>query len=129
LEAALTWTALENSVGDNRRTANQTAWILKGIGERPPTGESVLRQGFVKLVPLLTATVLVTTGCDPIVNFYGSFFPAWVVCVVLGLFLASLLRWLFAVTRIERHLGPLVLIYPALAFLLTCVSWLVLFGP
>jgi len=78
---------------------------------------------------MLVLLILLTTGCDPVVNFYGSFFPAWVVCIVLGISLAALLRWLFAWTRLERHLGPLVLVYPALAFLLTCAIWLLLFGP
>lgn len=77
----------------------------------------------------LVLILLLTTGCDPVINFYGSFFPAWVVCVAFGIFLASLLRWFFAWTRLERHLGPLVLVYPALAFLLTCATWLLLFGP
>ncbi|HAB15616.1 MAG TPA: YtcA family lipoprotein [Verrucomicrobiota bacterium] len=77
----------------------------------------------------LVLVVPLTTGCDPVVNFYGSFFPAWVICLVLGILFTSLLRWLFAATRIERHLGPLVLIYPALALSLTCAVWLGLFGP
>lgn len=77
----------------------------------------------------LATVAFFTTGCDPVVNFYGSFFPAWVICLVLGVFCASLLRWLFAVTRLERNLGPLILVYPALAFLLTGAFWLGLFGP
>ena len=77
----------------------------------------------------LGAVVILASGCDPIINIYGSFFPAWLVCVALGIVLASLLRWLFAVTRIEPHLGPLVLVYPALAFLLSCIIWLVAYGP
>ncbi|MFZ0827798.1 MAG: YtcA family lipoprotein [Verrucomicrobiia bacterium] len=83
----------------------------------------------MKLSAALPAVAVFSTGCDPVVNFYGSFFPAWVICLALGIFLAALLRWLFAVTRLERHLGPLALIYPALAFLLSAVAWLVLFGP
>lgn len=70
-----------------------------------------------------------TTGCEPVLNFYGSYFPAWAVSLVIGIVLASLLRWLFAVTRLEPHLGPLLLVYPALGLLLTCLSWLLLFGP
>lgn len=88
-------------------------------GRRPSTG----------LVLVLLATALLTSGCDPVVNFYGSFFPAWVICVALGIILSAVCRWMFVVTRLERHLGPLVFIYPALAFLMTCLAWLVLFGP
>ena len=73
--------------------------------------------------------MLFTAGCDPIVNFYGSFFPAWVVCLALGIFLTAMLRWMFAVVRLEAYLGPLVLVYPALAFLLSAGLWLLFFGP
>ncbi|MFO1461346.1 MAG: YtcA family lipoprotein [Verrucomicrobiota bacterium] len=78
------------------------------------------------------ALVLLTpfaTGCDPVVNFYGSFFPAWVLALGAGIFLTLLLRWLLAALRLEPHLGPLVLVYPALTLLLTCASWLALFAP
>ncbi len=72
---------------------------------------------------------LLTTGCDPILNFYGSYFPAWVLSLAIGIVLASLSRWLLAATRLEPHLGPLLLVYPALGLLLTCATWLLLFGP
>lgn len=60
-------------------------------------------------------------------NIYGSFFPAWVVSLFLGLLLTIPFRLLFAVTRIERHLGLLIVVYPSLAFLLTCLTWLALY--
>jgi YtcA family len=67
------------------------------------------------------------SGCDPAVNLWGSVLPAWVVCLSLGAVLAGLLRWLFARTGLERHLGPLALVYPCLVVLLTCLAWIVLF--
>ena len=70
-----------------------------------------------------------TSGCDPVVNFYGSFFPAWVLALGAVIFLTILLRWLFAILKIEQHLGPLVLVYSALTLLLTCATWLALFAP
>ncbi len=81
---------------------------------------------------LLVALVVLTicaTGCDPVVDFYGSYFPAWVVCIAAGIILTALFRWMFAATGLERHLGSLVMIYPALAFLLSAGVWLLFFGP
>jgi ABC-type transport system involved in cytochrome bd biosynthesis fused ATPase/permease subunit len=78
----------------------------------------------------LAATVAVAalaSGCDPIVNFYGSFFPAWAVCLLAGVVLAVVLRFAFAATGLEEGIAPLVLVYPALAILLACITWLVLF--
>jgi len=73
------------------------------------------------------ALALLASGCDPIINIYGSFFPAWVVCLIVGILFTILLRLVFAVAQVERHLGPLILIYPSLMLLLTLLTWLVFF--
>jgi len=75
----------------------------------------------------VVSPILAVGGCDPIINIYGSFFPAWVVCLVAGVLLTVLLRFLFAAIGVEQYLGPLVLIYPSLALLATLVTWLILF--
>lgn len=66
-------------------------------------------------------------GCDPVVNLYGSFFPAWLICLLMGVAMAAALRLVFAATELEEHMSPLLLVYPSLALLLACVSWLLLF--
>ena len=86
-----------------------------------PSGASQ-RRGCGVAIPILAVG-----GCDPIINIYGSFFPAWVVCLVAGVLLTVLLRFLFAAIGVEQHLGPLVLIYPSLVLLLTLVTWLIFF--
>jgi YtcA-like protein len=73
------------------------------------------------------APVVLTTACDPIVNIYGSFFPAWVLCLLTGVASAAGLRFVFAVTGLEEGFAPLLLVYPALAFLVACATWLALF--
>jgi hypothetical protein len=73
------------------------------------------------------ALALVAGGCDPVINVFGSFFPAWVVCMVVGTALTLALRPLFVVLGLERHLGPLLLVYPSLGLLLTMLTWLVFF--
>jgi len=75
----------------------------------------------------LLAVLMLFNGCDPSINFYGSFFPAWIWCLTIGVVLAVALRFLFAALRLERNLGPLILVYLCLVLLLSCVAWLVLF--
>ena len=41
-----------------------------------------------------------------------------------GIVLTAVCRQLFAVTRLEPHLGPLLLIYPSLWLLVTLLIWL-----
>jgi hypothetical protein len=66
-------------------------------------------------------------GCDPILNVEGSFFPAWMASIAIGLALTAAARYLFARTGLEPHLGPPLLIYASLGLLLTLVTWLVLY--
>lgn len=71
--------------------------------------------------------ILLGAGCDPILNVEGSFFPAWMVAMVIGIALTVVVRYLFVLARLEPHLGPPLLIYTSLGLLLTLVSWLVLY--
>ena len=73
---------------------------------------------------VVAVTCALATGCDPILNIQGSFFPAWIVCMTVGVVLTVVGRQLFAVTGLEPHLGPLTLIYPSLWVLTTLLMWL-----
>jgi hypothetical protein len=75
----------------------------------------------------LAALPLAVTACDPIVDIEGSFFPAWIVCIAIGVALSIGAHRLFVATRLHAHLGPPMLIYSCLGLLLTLVSWLVLY--
>jgi hypothetical protein len=77
-------------------------------------------------IAAVVPTVL-AAGCDPILNVYGSFFPAWAVCLLLGVVGAALLRVGFAATGLEEGFAPVLLVYPALAFVIACGAWLALF--
>ena len=77
---------------------------------------------------LLTAMIFLT-GCRgaPSINLVGSFFPAWMLCVGIGVVGVMVLRRVFVRTEIEPHLGPLPLVYFCLWLLLTLVFWLAIF--
>lgn len=66
-------------------------------------------------------------GCEPILDVDGAFFPAWMLCMILGVGLTFAFYPLFVRMGIEPHLGPPVLIYPSLALLLTLAIWLIFF--
>ena len=71
--------------------------------------------------------LVVSTGCDPVLNVAGSFFPAWMVSMLLGVGLTAAVRYVLAAAQLEPHLGPPILIYTSLGLLLTVAAWLVLY--
>ena len=95
-----------------------------GIGKECP--RSAKRVAF-KLLSL--TALLFLTGCRgaPSINLVGSFFPAWMLCVGLGVVGVMVLRRVFVRTQIEAHLGVLPLVYFCLWVLLTLSSWLLFF--
>lgn len=76
---------------------------------------------------LATALPLLVAGCDPVVEIQGTFFPAWLLCMIVGVVLAVALRPLFVRLGIEPYMGPLPLVYTSLAVLLTLAVWLLFF--
>jgi hypothetical protein len=77
-----------------------------------------------------TATMLLATGCSraPTFNILGSFFPAWILCGVLGILLTVGVRILFVRFSFEQELSPLIVVYPCLAAFFTFSIWLLFFS-
>ena len=80
--------------------------------------------------PLAAALLLVAPGCGraPSVNILGSFFPAWLICIVIGVVLTIVSLRVLAAMHLDSHLGPPALVYPCLAGLWIFATWLFVFG-
>ena len=76
------------------------------------------------------AAVLLEAGCSraPSFNILGSFFPAWLLCGIVGSALAVVTRLIFLRTNFEKELSPLILVYPCLALFYTFTTWLLFFS-
>ena len=76
------------------------------------------------------ASALLAMGCSraPSINILGSFFPAWILCGVIGVLLAVAVRVFFVRLNWERELAPLIVVYPCLAALFTFSIWLLFFS-
>jgi hypothetical protein len=79
-------------------------------------------------VALAVALPLAGCGMAPSVNVLGSFFPAWLISIVIGVVLTIVSVRLLVATGIDSQLGPSALVYPCLAGLWIFATWLVLFG-
>ena len=68
------------------------------------------------------------SGCSraPSFDIIGSFFPAWLICLIIGVFLAALARWLLLRQQIVV-VWP-ILVYPSLTALFTFLFWLIFFS-
>ncbi len=70
------------------------------------------------------------SGCSraPSVEVIGSFFPAWMFCIIAALIITGLIRRELVRRGLEKKLGPLVVFYPGIAVAITCLLWLILFA-
>jgi len=73
--------------------------------------------------------LLPALGCSraPSFSILGSFFPAWILCGVLGILLTVVVRIFFVRAKFEQELSPLILFYPCLALFFTFSIWLLFF--
>ena len=69
-------------------------------------------------------------ACDsaPTMDLLGSYFPAWMLCAVVGVAAAVIIRQLLAATGINDYVVAPLLTYAALAVSATLLAWLFWFG-
>jgi hypothetical protein len=79
------------------------------------------------LLPLISIFPL--AGCQqaPSFNILGSFFPAWLICLLLGILLATGTRFVLQALHLEEALSPPIVMYPCLTALFTFGLWLLVF--
>ncbi len=98
---------------------------------KPQTPSIVIAEPTRRLAWIATPLgALPFAGCAraPSLDVLGSFFPVWMPCIAAGLLLTVGARVVFVRTDLEPELGPLVVVYPALAALFSCAIWLIWFG-
>jgi hypothetical protein len=73
---------------------------------------------------------LLLCGCKraPSINLLGSFFPAWILCIALGIFLSIGDYFLLVRLSLDKELKPAVIVYPCLAASCTFTLWLIFFS-
>ena len=64
----------------------------------------------------------------PSVSILGSFFPAWLISIVVGVLLTVAVHRVLVVTGTVHYVRPAGLGYASLALALVFATWLVVFG-
>lgn len=69
-------------------------------------------------------------GCAraPSFNILGSFFPAWLICIVAGILLTTLSHWVFVRLNFDKAIAWTIVVYPCLTGLFACTLWLIFFS-
>ena len=77
---------------------------------------------------LASLGLLLLASCSraPSIEILGSYFPAWLLCLTLGILLTFLSRWFLM--RLQIPVLPAILVYPSLTAMFTFALWLVFYG-
>ena len=78
----------------------------------------VFRMGFL---------LFLFSGCSPMLEIGGAYFPGWLVSAIIGLFAVAGFRAALLSCGLEDALEPRVFAYPAWAVAFTLLSYLILF--
>ena len=68
-------------------------------------------------------------GCNhaPEFNIFGSYFPAWLLCIAAGTVLSGLSYSGLKRLGLDREIVASIVVYPCLALFYACTLWLLLF--
>jgi hypothetical protein len=70
------------------------------------------------------------SGCgahSPTIDVLGSYFPAWLLCIILGLGLTLITRQLLVGFNLNTYLRPAPLAYSCMILVFTLAVWLAFF--
>jgi hypothetical protein len=81
------------------------------------------------ILRFLFLPIFLFSGCaaSPTLNVYGSYFPAWIVCIVVGIFFTVIARLLLVGGGIDEHLRFKPVVYCCMTLFITMAVWLIFF--
>jgi hypothetical protein len=79
------------------------------------------------VVALCLVAVRISSHHSLTVDILGSYFPAWMVCIVSGLALTFVAHWVVQVCNLKTYVGPAPLIYSCLMIIFTFATWILFY--
>ncbi len=86
----------------------------------------IVAAGAALLVVVFLAVQMFSSH-SPTVDILGSYFPAWMVCIVSGLTLTLVAHWIVQVGNLKPYIGPAPLIYSSLMIIFTFATWILFY--
>jgi hypothetical protein len=87
-----------------------------------------LSQKSARLISSL-AGLITLAGCGraPSFSILGSFFPAWLICLIAGIVVAASVNWILTALKQETLITWGIITYPCLAAFAAITLWLIFF--
>jgi hypothetical protein len=83
--------------------------------------------GLLLLISALIFVVRPLSHRSPTIDILGSYFPAWMICIVSGLTLTLISRWIIRAYHLEAYASPAPLIYTCLTLIYTFGTWIIFY--
>jgi hypothetical protein len=64
---------------------------------------------------------------SPSIDVFGSYFPAWMICLLSGLALTLISYQILITLKLDRHIYPAPIVFASLTALFTMMIWLAFF--
>ena len=61
------------------------------------------------------------------VDILGSYFPAWMICILSGLTLTLIAHWIVQIWNLKPYVGPAPLVYSCLMIIFTFATWILFY--
>ena len=108
------------------------AQVAPSDGNNPPrvrrlSSRPVRVAGLLLLIGAMIFVVRPVSHRSPTVDILGSYFPAWMVCIVSGLTLTLIAHWIVQVGQLKPYIGPAPLIYSCLMIIFTFATWILFY--
>src|SRR2546421_11070548 len=106
--------------------------VAASDGNNPPrvrrlSSRPVRVAGLLLLIGALIFVVRPLSDRSPTIDILGSYFPAWMVCIISGLTLTLISRWIIRAYHLEGYASPAPLIYTCLMLIYTFGTWIIFY--
>jgi hypothetical protein len=106
--------------------------VAPGSSNNPPRvrrdrSRPVVLVGLLLLIGALVFVVRPLSHRSPTIDILGSYFPAWMICIVSGLTLTLVAHWIVQMCHLEPYLGPAPLVYSCLMIIFTFATWILFY--